>query len=58
MQSSWTIWVAALFCMLSFVVLARGGEWPAPIRRVVKIDVALSALLGAALLAWRLLVGG
>lgn len=49
--------VVALFCMLSFVLLARREAWPPSIRRVVKIDIVLSALLGVAL-AWRLLFDG
>lgn len=42
--------VVALFCMLSFVGLARGTTAAGGIGWIVKIDLALSALLGLALL--------
>ena len=56
---SWRIGAGAvaLFCMLSFVVLARGAPAARSIGRIVKIDLALSALLGLALLL-RLFVAG
>lgn len=49
--------VVALFSMLSFVVLARAAPSTPAIRRIVRIDWALSAVLGLALLL-RLVAGG
>jgi hypothetical protein len=46
----------ALFCMLSFIALAAGQTFGPAIQRVVRIDVAVSAALGAALIA-KLLLG-
>ncbi|TDU26716.1 hypothetical protein DFR24_3746 [Panacagrimonas perspica] len=47
----------ALFSMLSFVALAKDGVAVPSIRRIVRIDVVLSAMLGVALLL-RLFVHG
>lgn len=46
----------ALLCMLSFIVLAAGAPHGVAIQRVVRIDIAVSAVLGIAL-AIRLLLG-
>lgn len=43
--------LAALFSMLSFVVLAAGQELSAALRRVVRIDLVLSLVLAALLVA-------
>ena len=50
--SAWRIGagIVALFSMLSFVVLAKDSASIPAIRRIVRIDLALSAMLGLALL--------
>lgn len=47
----------ALVCMLSFIALAAGENLGPAIGRVMRIDLAVSALLGAALAAKVLLRG-
>lgn len=47
----------ALFSMLSFVALAKAGNSTPAIRRIVRIDLMLGAMLGLALLL-RLFVHG
>jgi hypothetical protein len=50
--SAWRIGagIVALFSMLSFVVLAKDSASIPAIRRIVRIDLALSGMLGLALL--------
>lgn len=50
--SAWRVGagVVALFSMLSFVVLAKDSASIPAIRRIVRIDLVLSAMLGVALL--------
>lgn len=43
--------VVALFCMLSFIALANGQSSAPAIQRVVRVDLAVSAVLGIALTA-------